>query len=190
MTAFDPWLRDTIERLDLALLTLHLGDETACAIEGAAAFLRELCFENGDSAMNESPTFVCEFSDGETTRMTTWCASLKNLDVARGVRLARHAYRQRKRAEPPAIVTARHLPGASPSSGAVLSIGGPKMQFAHVRLPLPDIDNQPPTLFAPRAPFTARLRGGPRAASGAALFRFGNWLWRRVRRLTRSAFAH
>jgi hypothetical protein len=56
--------------------------------------------------MNESPTFVCEFADGETTRMATF-TSLKKLDVERGVRLAKHAYRSRKKGqEPPAIVKA------------------------------------------------------------------------------------
>jgi hypothetical protein len=53
-----------------------------------------------------SPTFVAEFADGVTTRMTTYCASDKKLDVARGVRLARHAYQQRTGNAPPALVKA------------------------------------------------------------------------------------
>jgi hypothetical protein len=60
--------------------------------------------------MPESPTFVAHFADGEVTRMTTF--TLRDpLDVGRGVRLARHAYRARKNlkpaAETPAIVEAR-----------------------------------------------------------------------------------
>ena len=72
----------------------------------SAALVREHRLGNGDDTMAESPTFVCEFSDGETTRMTV-NTSRKTLDVGRGVRLARHAYRSRKRQEPPSIVTAR-----------------------------------------------------------------------------------
>ena len=72
------------------------------------------------------PTFVCAFSDGETTRMSVH-TSLENLDWNRGERLAREAYlsrwRTRARAQyrnngqpcpvdliapvPPAIVSAR-----------------------------------------------------------------------------------
>ena len=52
-----------------------------------------------------SPTFVARFADGETTRMTTH-TSLAKLDVGRGVRLARHAYRSRMKKEPPVIVEA------------------------------------------------------------------------------------
>jgi hypothetical protein len=54
-----------------------------------------------------SPTFVATFADDVTTRMTTFCESDNKLDVARGVRLARHAYRQRTGQEPPALVRAR-----------------------------------------------------------------------------------
>jgi hypothetical protein len=52
-----------------------------------------------------SPTFVATFRDGEVTRMTTF-TSRTELDVRRGVRIARHAYQQRKRQAPPAIVKA------------------------------------------------------------------------------------
>ena len=38
-----------------------------------------------------SPTFVATFADGEVTQMTTYTA-LDELDVTRGVRLARAAY--------------------------------------------------------------------------------------------------
>lgn len=43
------------------------------------------------------PTFVATFIDGVITRMTTHCPNGK-LDLGRGVRLARAAYRVRKRA--------------------------------------------------------------------------------------------
>ena len=46
-------------------------------------------------------TFVCNFSDGEQTRMTVHCG--KGLDVARGVKLARYAYESRKGKTPPAM---------------------------------------------------------------------------------------
>jgi hypothetical protein len=55
--------------------------------------------------MTNSPTFVCKFSDGETTRMTVH-SSLTRLDVRRGVRLAQHAYRSRTGREPLEIVEA------------------------------------------------------------------------------------
>ncbi len=53
------------------------------------------------------PTFVAAFSDGEGTRMTIYCADGK-LDLARGVRLSRQAYRARKGKAPPAM-TAGHF---------------------------------------------------------------------------------
>ena len=56
--------------------------------------------------MSDSPTFIAEFADGEVTRMTVF-TPLYKLDVGRGVRLAKHAYRSRKGREPPAIVRAR-----------------------------------------------------------------------------------
>ena len=56
--------------------------------------------------MNESPVFIAQFADNQTTRMTTFLSG-KTLDVERGVRLARHAYRSRMKKEPPTMVTAR-----------------------------------------------------------------------------------
>ena len=53
------------------------------------------------------PTFVAAFTDGEATRMTIYCADSK-LDLARGVRLSRQAYRARKGKAPPAM-TAGHF---------------------------------------------------------------------------------
>ena len=53
------------------------------------------------------PTFVAAFADGEITRMTMHCANGK-LDLARGVRLSRQAYRVRKGNAPPAM-TAGHF---------------------------------------------------------------------------------
>jgi hypothetical protein len=55
---------------------------------------------------NGSPVFVAVFTDGQTTRMTTHTTSLAKLDIGRGVRLSRHAYRSRMRQEPPAIMSA------------------------------------------------------------------------------------
>ena len=53
-----------------------------------------------------SPTFVATFADGEVTQMTTYTA-LDELDVTRGVRLARAAFKSRTKHEPPAIIEAR-----------------------------------------------------------------------------------
>lgn len=61
------------------------------------------------------PTFVAVFSDGEVTRMTTHCADGK-LDLARGVRLSRQAYRVRKDQTPPAL-TAGHFERPANSDG-------------------------------------------------------------------------
>lgn len=55
--------------------------------------------------MTNSPTFVGCFADGQITRMTTHTLPDK-LDVGRGVRLARHAYRSRMKRKPPPIVEA------------------------------------------------------------------------------------
>jgi len=59
------------------------------------------------------PTFVCEFSDGQVTRMSTF-TSLTKLDLERGLRLSRAAYEARARRfhrslppVPPPIVCAR-----------------------------------------------------------------------------------
>jgi hypothetical protein len=54
--------------------------------------------------MSPSPTFICNFSDGEQTRMTVWCRD--GLDVARGVRLARYAYESRREKTPPPMTSA------------------------------------------------------------------------------------
>jgi hypothetical protein len=56
--------------------------------------------------MSSSPVFVAQFADGVVTRMTTWCASDNKLDVGRGLRLARHAYRARTKCEPCEVVEA------------------------------------------------------------------------------------
>lgn len=76
--------------------------------------------------MSDSPTFVAEFADGEQTRMTVF-TSLKKLDVERGVRLARHAYRSRMKQEPPPIVKAHFA-----SNGVMLA--------AYSSVDLEDID--------------------------------------------------
>ena len=58
--------------------------------------------------MSNSPIFVATFNDGVQTRMTTWHdPEHKALNLDRGIRLARHAYRSRTGKEPPPIVTAR-----------------------------------------------------------------------------------
>jgi hypothetical protein len=43
------------------------------------------------------PIFVATFGDGEITRMTVYQCRGDELDVGRGVRLARHAYNSSKR---------------------------------------------------------------------------------------------
>jgi hypothetical protein len=54
-----------------------------------------------------SPTFVCKFSDGVETKMTTHCTP-DNLDLQRGIALANVAYQSRTtRKKPPAITYAR-----------------------------------------------------------------------------------
>jgi hypothetical protein len=62
------------------------------------------------------PTFVCNFSDGEQTRMTVWCRN--GLDVARGVKLARYAYESRKGKTPPPMTSATFV---SSDDGATLT---------------------------------------------------------------------
>jgi len=52
-----------------------------------------------------SPTFVCVFHDDVVTRMTVYTLE-KKLDVARGVRLSRHAYQQRTGKAPPEMAKA------------------------------------------------------------------------------------
>jgi hypothetical protein len=59
--------------------------------------------------IKESPIFCAHFADGIKTRMTVWQApERKALDLGRGVRLARHAYRSRTGEEPTAIVAAHY----------------------------------------------------------------------------------
>jgi len=54
-----------------------------------------------------SPTFVCHFSDGVVTKMTTHCTPDK-LDLRRGITLARIAWRSRTgKKNPPPIADAR-----------------------------------------------------------------------------------
>jgi hypothetical protein len=54
-----------------------------------------------------SPTFVCKFSDGVVTKMTTHC-SPDNLDPQRGIVLAQAAYQSRTQGkQPPSIAYAR-----------------------------------------------------------------------------------
>lgn len=55
-----------------------------------------------------SPTFVAQFADGVTTRMTCHCAP-DHLDLARGIKLSRAAYESRIRKSPPAIIEARFV---------------------------------------------------------------------------------
>jgi hypothetical protein len=63
-----------------------------------------------------SPTFVCNFTDREQTRMTVWCGD--GLDMVRGVQLARYAYESRKGKTPPTIVSATFV---SPNDGVTLA---------------------------------------------------------------------
>jgi hypothetical protein len=51
------------------------------------------------------PTFVCEFSDGVITRMTTHCP--KGLDLERGIKLSQIAYESRQKKPAPAILGGR-----------------------------------------------------------------------------------
>ena len=55
--------------------------------------------------MNNSPTFVAIFEDGEITRMTAF-QETKALDLGRGVRLARAAYESRAKQKSPPIIEA------------------------------------------------------------------------------------
>jgi hypothetical protein len=61
------------------------------------------------------PTFVATFADGEITRMTTHCPN--GLNLGRGVRLARSAYRSRMRREPPAMSEAHFETPATGNGG-------------------------------------------------------------------------
>jgi hypothetical protein len=51
------------------------------------------------------PTFVCEFSDGVITRMTTHCPN--GLDLARGIKLSCAAYTSRLKKAPADILSGR-----------------------------------------------------------------------------------
>jgi hypothetical protein len=67
--------------------------------------------------LEASPTFVCNFSDGEQTRMTVWCGN--GLDVARGVKLARYAYESRRKGKTPPPMTSATF--VSAPDGAMLA---------------------------------------------------------------------
>jgi hypothetical protein len=56
--------------------------------------------------MSASPTFVCTFEDQVTVRMTTWHGT-KTLDLVRGIRLARAAYKSRTKRLPVTMVEAK-----------------------------------------------------------------------------------
>lgn len=67
------------------------------------------------------PTFVATFSDGVVTRMTTHCQDGR-LDLGRGIRLSRAAYKSRKKQSPPALI-AGHFetpPDGDGSAAAIL----------------------------------------------------------------------
>lgn len=53
-----------------------------------------------------SAVFVATFADHEVTRMTVFASSRKNLDMARGMRLARAAYESRMKQAASPIVEA------------------------------------------------------------------------------------
>jgi hypothetical protein len=61
--------------------------------------------------MNNSPTFVATFADGEITRMSVWQGSRKTLDLARAVRLAQTAYVNRMKRDPPTITEGQFVDG-------------------------------------------------------------------------------
>jgi hypothetical protein len=67
-----------------------------------------------------APTFVAEFVDGAITRMTTHC-SPDELDLARGIALAKAAYTVRTKQTPPPLISAHF---EVPSGGAVLQVYG------------------------------------------------------------------
>src|SRR5262249_12319538 len=60
----------------------------------------------GEETTMRSPVFVATFVDGNTTRMTTYHESLKKLDIERGKKPARHAYRSRTGKEAPEFAKA------------------------------------------------------------------------------------
>ena len=61
------------------------------------------------------PTFVCTFTDGTVTRMSTHCP--KGLDLARAIKVAHAAYESRRKKAPPGISACYF---EDPLSGAVL----------------------------------------------------------------------
>jgi len=72
--------------------------------------------EEAMSVNGIGPTFVCEFSDGTITRMTTHCP--KGLDLVRGIKLSRAAYESRRRKPAPDILSGRF----EDDRGAVLEV--------------------------------------------------------------------
>jgi hypothetical protein len=57
--------------------------------------------------MSNSPIFECTYADAVTVRMTIWHPdAFQKLDLPRGLKLAAHAYRQRKGQEPPSVAEA------------------------------------------------------------------------------------
>jgi hypothetical protein len=65
--------------------------------------------------MSPSPIFICNFSDGEQTRMTVWCRD--GLNMARAIKLARYAYESRMKKTPPRMTSATFIS----SDGEMLS---------------------------------------------------------------------
>ena len=57
--------------------------------------------------MNNSPTFVAIFEDGEIARMTAF-QETRALDLGPGVRLARAAYESRAKQKLPPIIAAHY----------------------------------------------------------------------------------
>jgi hypothetical protein len=66
--------------------------------------------------IQSAPTFVCRFSDGIVTRITTHCTPNK-LDLQRGIVLARIAYRSRTKGDDPPPIAKAHF---QTPDGAVL----------------------------------------------------------------------
>jgi hypothetical protein len=56
--------------------------------------------------MTDSPSFIAMFADGQQTRMTVH-TRLDQLDVGRGIRLARYAYESRTGHKAPEMTSAR-----------------------------------------------------------------------------------
>jgi hypothetical protein len=64
--------------------------------------------KDSERSKTSGPTFEARFVDGTITRMTTHYP-IGALDLGRGVRLARTAYRSRKGKEPPTIDAGRFV---------------------------------------------------------------------------------